>query len=328
MTPSPLVKQYLVHGVRIVTDVEHPEVSNALYYRLGAFETESTAPADFRFEYRCVSEATLAEVERPTGDTVRAIAQSEVSEVLYHPGEDVLYVSLAGRMKTYWDARRGVARVYFPQAELDHLWRLTHPMFTLPLVDALKRRGRYNVHAAGLSIHGKGLLFPGESGYGKTTLTLALLRAGFGFLSDDLMLLDPRGDRVHLLAFPDEIDVTENTARMFPELAPVLEAPSRPDWPKRQVRVAEIYGAGFVPECEPAAIIFPRVAHTDHTELEPMAPEEAFFELIASVTLTEQASSQAHLDAIGALLRQVPCYRMRTGRDLDTLPARLVELVA
>jgi len=326
MSASSFNRHYSVHGVHIETCAPRAEIAAALHYRLAPFHSDATGPAAARFEYVEVTETELAHVPRPTAESVRVIAASEISEFLYAPDEDLLYTSFAGRMKGRWDARLGVSRVYFPEAELDRLWRLTHPMFTLPLLDCLKRRGRYSVHAAGLCLNGKGLLFPGNSGHGKTTLTLALLRAGWGYLSDDQVFLTREADGVRLLAFPDEIDVTENTARMFPELAPVLTAPPRPGWPKRQVQVSEIYGREFVPECEAAAVIFPRVAHADQTELELMAPQEAFFELLASVTVTDAASSQAHLDAIGALLHQVPCYRMRTGRDLDALPDRLAQL--
>jgi len=326
MHASSFNRQYSVHGVRIETCVPRDEIATALHYRLAPFHPEATGPAEIRFEYVQVSESELADIPRPSGESVRVIAASEISEILYAPDEDLLYTSFAGRMKGRWEPRQGVSRVYFPEAELNRLWRLTHPMFTQALLDCLKRRGLYSVHAAGLCINGRGLLFPGHSGHGKTTLTLALLRAGWGYLSDDQVLLTRGKEGVRLLAFPDEIDVTENTARMFPELAPVLETPRRPDWPKRQVQVSEVYGREFVPECEPAAVIFPRVAHTDHTVLEPMAAQEAFFELLGGVTVTEAASSQAHLNAIGALVQQVPCYRMHTGRDLDTLPDRLAEL--
>ena len=56
-------------------------------------------------------------------------------------------------------------------------WLPSHPLFTLPFIEMLKRRGRYNVHAAGFALNGQGLLFPGSSGAGKSTLALALLRA-------------------------------------------------------------------------------------------------------------------------------------------------------
>lgn len=66
--------------------------------------------------------------------------------------------------------------------------------YTRILNDLLGRvRSHFLIHAAALSRDGRGLLIAGPSGCGKTTLTLALIRRGFAFLSDDIAALG-RGD--------------------------------------------------------------------------------------------------------------------------------------
>lgn len=323
-----IVEQYLIHGVRVETRTGFQEISTALRYRLGPFATALDGAPDFRVEYHAVDSAELERIAPPMGPRVRTITRSAHSQVLYDAEADVLFLSYRGQAWSVWDARRGVLRISFSQSEIANIWRLTHPMFTLPFVDALKRSGRFCVHAAGLCVDGRGLLFPGQSGQGKSTLTIALVRAGFGFLSDDLIMLAHGDDGVRMLAFPDEIDVTDETARHFPELAPALQAPVRPDWPKRQVDFEKTYGAALVSECRPAAVICPRIAHADRTRIERISADEVFPELAGNVLLTEARASQAFLDAIGELLRQVPCYRMHTGRDFDALPNLLRELTA
>jgi hypothetical protein len=52
------------------------------------------------------------------------------------------------------------------------------------------------LHAGGISRGGKGILFAGRSGTGKSTLISALIRRGVKYLSDDLAPLDARA-RVH-----------------------------------------------------------------------------------------------------------------------------------
>ena len=52
------------------------------------------------------------------------------------------------------------------------------------------------VHAAAVSVAGRGLVLPGRTRAGKTTLLMALLECGAELLSDDLAFLDARG-RVH-----------------------------------------------------------------------------------------------------------------------------------
>jgi hypothetical protein len=59
---------------------------------------------------------------------------------------------------------------------------------------------RLCVHAAVVS-HPNGVLaVPGASGHGKSTLTAALLRAGFGYLSDEALAIDRRD--LEVTAFP------------------------------------------------------------------------------------------------------------------------------
>ncbi len=49
------------------------------------------------------------------------------------------------------------------------------------------------IHAASLARGGRMLLLCGEPGAGKTTLTVALAQAGFGYAGDDIALLGPHG---------------------------------------------------------------------------------------------------------------------------------------
>lgn len=245
--------------------------------------------------------------------------------VLYDDGADRLYLELGPRLRAVCEPERGWARLACAgfQAEdrpgedlAGDLWTLSHPLATLPLVELLKRRGLYSVHAAGLCRDGRGLILPGTSGAGKSTLTLALARAGFGLLGDDTLFLARRPEGLRLLAFPDEVDLTEQTVAFFPEIAPRLTAP-RPGWRKRQLRPEDAFGAEVVWECAPGHLVFPRVAGRDESRLIPLEAGEALLELAPNVLLTEPASSQAHLDALAGLTAESACWRLETGRDLD-----------
>jgi hypothetical protein len=56
------------------------------------------------------------------------------------------------------------------------------------------------IHSGGVVCKGKTILFPGHSGRGKSTLTLACALLGFGFLTDEMALIQP--DTLHVFAFP------------------------------------------------------------------------------------------------------------------------------
>lgn len=91
---------------------------------------------------------------------------------------------------------------------------LQYPLDQVLLMYVLSRRRGILVHAAGASVDGKGLLFPGTSGAGKSTIS-AFLRAGDGIqlLSDDRIVV--RGNdsgRFHLSGtpWPGDAGVAEN----------------------------------------------------------------------------------------------------------------------
>src|SRR5208283_2669966 len=99
-----------------------------------------------------------------------------------------------------------------------NLFMASHLMFTILLVEILKRRGCYSMHAAGFSREGKAVLIPGTSGAGKSTLAVTLLRDSFGYLSDDMVFLRRRSDGLGVLNFPEDVDVSDRTINFFPEL--------------------------------------------------------------------------------------------------------------
>jgi hypothetical protein len=313
-------RSYGLHGLHLVVEegaaVWEAAAAAALHGRLAPFALDSSQgeppPPDLRF---ALSPDLPA---RPAAG--RPVYDPPVGEVLYDEGEDLLYLRYGPRLGVLCEPGAGRARLAAAEPSEADLWPLSHPLFTLPLVELLKRRGLYAVHAAGLSRGGRALLLAGHSGAGKSTLTLALARAGCGFLGDDTLFLDrppgrPAGLRI--LAFPDEVDLTEESVGFFPEAAAHLEEAPRAGWRKRQLRAEQVYRTEVVWECAPGALIFPRVAGTADSVLEPLDRAEALFELAPNVLLTEPRSSQAHLDALAALVEASACYRLATGRDLD-----------
>jgi hypothetical protein len=66
---------------------------------------------------------------------------------------------------------------------------------------AFRTKGRFFVHAGVVGHQGRGIVIPGSSFSGKTTLVAALVRAGAVYYSDEYAVLDDRG-LVHALVKP------------------------------------------------------------------------------------------------------------------------------
>ncbi|NED99625.1 hypothetical protein [Phytoactinopolyspora halotolerans] len=70
------------------------------------------------------------------------------------------------------------------------------------LASAIEESADLLLHAGAVERAGQAVLFPGESGVGKSTLTAACLIRGFGYITDEAVALDPDTGRVTGLARP------------------------------------------------------------------------------------------------------------------------------
>jgi hypothetical protein len=327
MIPLSYTHHYTFHGLNIALSANHPTLLAALHGRLRHFSSDKQETPDLVFEFYGVPATGNHLVEKPSGIT-RPVYDPPLGEIVYADGEDQLYINYADRVRVLCVPEQGYVRFSFGESDLENLWwLLSHPLFTLPFVELLKRRGLYSLHAAGLYSNGKGLLLAGASGAGKSTLALALVRAGFGFLSDDMLFLTPDQASLQVLAFPEEMDVTDETVSLFPELHTLLHQPKASGWVKRQVWATDCYLVDIICECRATVLVFPRVANTAKSFLQSIDQDEALLELVPNVLLTEACSSQAHLDVLAKLVRESKCYRLETGYDFETLPRLLRDLV-
>jgi hypothetical protein len=305
---SELTRRYDVHGVRLEVRAPDARLGAAVASRLRQFARNSI---QVDIHWRFNSDGRLPSRPRGAG---RPVYDPPRGEVVYFDATDELFIDYEDRVRVRVAAADGVVETGFRGDDAEARALASHPLFTIPLLELCKRRGRYPLHAACVARHGRGLVLPGGSGSGKSTLAIALLREGYAFLSDDMVFLAEGGTRV--LAFPDELDVTDETARMVPELAGFVGRATAPGRPKHSVRVEEAFATQIDSECCAVALVVPRIANRAVSRLAPLGHDEALLELAPNVLLTESVSSQSHFDALAALARSVPCYRLETGCDL------------
>ncbi len=310
-------RTYDVHGVGVAVRTHAPAVIEAMELRLRDFRCADHARADVVLAFASdVLDAppVAAEAGRPVYDT-------PFGTLRYVAEDDALHGDLAG-VRLLCHPARGTATLRTEAYAGRALYLATHPLATIALMELLERRGLFSLHAACLAGEdGRGVLLAGPSGSGKSTLSLALARAGMAFLSDDLVLLaaDARSDGVRALGFADAVGLTPHAAERFAELRAALDLPPADGFPKRLRRIEELFGgAARAPRaCTPHALVFPHVAPDRPSRLEALDPREALLRLVPDVLATEPHATQAHLAAIGALLRQVRCYALASGSDLE-----------
>jgi hypothetical protein len=272
------------------------------------------------------------------------VYESPSVELLYFEDPGELYVNHPAGVVLRCRPAAGEIRMSVDPDNAAGVALATHPLLNAALIEVLKARGRYNLHAACASLHGRGVVVVGPSGAGKSTLAIALARAGMDFLADDMVFLGERagalagewvggrvGDRsgaIEVLGFPDEVDVTEQTLAMYPELEAAARELSSNGRQKRSLRLEEAVAVTEALRCSPAAILFARVAHRDRSQLLPISPTDALVALAPNVLLTDPAAAQAHLAILASLVRTTPCWRLETGRDLADVSGVLGRLAA
>jgi hypothetical protein len=220
--------------------------------------------------------------------------------------------------------------MYAPHLGSSSAWLLSHPFLTIPLMEMLKRRSIFSVHAGAVSKRGRAILLAGPSGAGKTTLTLSLVRHGMAFLGDDLTFLAGKngGGPLQVLPFADEVDLLPDAAYRFPELGDALAQPRLPGWPKHALRLEDVTDVELAGSCAPTAVVMLRNrTATPEPRLEVAPSAAAVLELAPNVLLTEPISTQANLDALGRLAGDAPCYFLDAGPDLALTTATVASLL-
>jgi len=318
-----------IHGIPLQFHANHPTLAKHAEFFLKYFPSTSsngTVPLEITFE--AISHWSDFPVELP----------SYISAPDGHGKERVLDLEHTfGRRLFYLDYDRlvcenpqrgircliqenhGVVHAYFVRPDtLEPEHQMRFLQFAISRL--LKGRGYITLHATALEKHGRTVLFPGDSGRGKTTAFLALLRSGYRCLSDDHPLVHENGNGLEVLPFPEKIDVTCKTIEFFPELreAPLLLYPGMR---KKFFLVEEIYPHGIGAACLPGLILFPEVVGSEESLLEPIPAKYAFDQLFRETCLSQQRDvARREFQVLSQLVRQSSCYRLLFGQDILALP--------
>ena len=200
--------------------------------------------------------------------------------------------------------------------------------FHYALIELLKRRGFYTLHATALEKNGLGILIPGCSGRGKTTAFVSLLRSGYRCVSDDHPLLHEHNGELELLAFEEKVDILENSLKFFPEFHNVGKN-KLPDglW-KRYFFIEDFYDNGFAMCCQPRMLLFPQVVDSPISHVEPLPKSRALEELLPeTMNVFDKRVAKQEFQFLSRLVNQLDCYQLYFGQDVLDLPNLITPLL-
>lgn len=166
------------------------------------------------------------------------------------------------------------------------------------------------LHAAALLKNGRLVLLCGEPGAGKTTLTLALVHAGFGFASDDVALLNADGRCVGLPFAPAvKSGAWPLLADYFPDLdtTPTFR---RPD--NRRVRyLAPNASAAVTTESWPVgSVILLQRDRAAYPGLDPIDPVDVLRGLVGGAFAPSGELGDTGFDVLARVIASVRAYRL------------------
>lgn len=196
-----------------------------------------------------------------------------------------------------------------------------------------RSQGGLLFHAAALAWQGQGLLLPGSTGAGKTTLTAWLLTRGFDYLTDELVFMPIGSDIIHAFIRPLNLKrpVRSIWQRWVSGINPAgliltdahldLVAPVL-----FRLAAAEFDSSCPNSETPPLRlIIFPHYQLDSEFSLQPLSKAQTGKALLESLVNARNLPEYGFSE-ITRLARRVPAYRVNYG-DFSQIGERIEELM-
>jgi len=197
-----------------------------------------------------------------------------------------------------------------------------------PLMEMLKRRGFFGLHAAALVKEGEGYLFPGGAGSGKTTIALSLVKQRLQYLADDKLLVTAGRNGLVALAFVRHFNIDPDISRHFPELGFLEGLDPLPGTVKRPLDISKVYPESFVPCCSPKFLVHIQSTPDLKSRILRLSPTESFTRLVHQTILSlHKDTAKKQLELLATLVQNTESHLLYNGRDIYGAPERILELL-
>ena len=180
--------------------------------------------------------------------------------------------------------------------------------------------GVTGLHCACVVQDGYGILLGGPAGSGKSTLTLALARAGLSFLSDDWTFLSRRNGELRCWGLISKLKLLPEAVDFFPELKKFETHPSVNGEIAYDLDPELDLGISRERCCDPRWLILLERQPAEGFSLEKISAQEAAVRLEQDLLFDTEEFLSPQINAIGSLVKR-GCRLLRYGGD----PRRVAE---
>jgi len=167
------------------------------------------------------------------------------------------------------------------------------------------------LHASGIAIGEKAMLFTGPPGSGKTVLALSLLLHGFRGLSDEIILIEPRSLKVH--HFPRNFHIDLELMKTIPGFKKYT--PTKPlvdSSGKVRISVDNMNKDWQSEPVDPRWIIFSEFSTKNRGEVIPVGKTRAV-SLLVDQAINLASTGASGVDALVRLVKRCECYIFKAG---------------
>lgn len=180
-----------------------------------------------------------------------------------------------------------------------------------------------SVHAAAVSLRGRGICMPAPSGAGKSSMCARLMQQGCAYLTDESVGVAPTG---RLLGYAKPVALK---SRAVPYVADLGLADLEVDFDGQSVwHVPPArFGAGVEANAEPALLVLPRFVDGADATLEPVNRARMAFEVLAHAQNIDRVGVLRAVECAGNLVARSIGYQLDFG-DAGVAASVLVDRLA
>ena len=238
-------------------------------------------------------------------------------------GADIVTATIDADNYAVLASRQGSALLVLSSDMLRHPYHLRYELLEFAVITlAVRTLGLVPLHAACLSLRGRGILLVGASGSGKSTLSLQGAAAGLALVSEDSLFVEP--SRLRAVALPNYLYVRANAPRRLLPVG-VARRLARAGLIRRRsgvrkrvldLRRAGLAVAGRAPRIVAMVLLSARAASAGRLLIRQPAGRA----LACMRAMQEYAAARPEWPGFARKMAQLPCFELRRG----THPAEAV----
>lgn len=176
------------------------------------------------------------------------------------------------------------------------------------------------VHSGLIECSGKGMLFVGNGGAGKSTSSIACLRADMRYLGDDFIGLGLESERFVGYGLYATCLLNVHHIKRFPDLRPLGQAPNHAGEDKFVLYLQRAFPRSLQQRSYIHALLLPRVVDRESTAVRPASKMAALKAIAPTSVMYLPRPNRTAFDRLAWLVEKTPCFWLELGRDIDSIP--------